>query len=535
MVMHVRRPRLALVPFVLAACTSTPPAGDDEASGDSSSDSSSDGASETGSDDATSDSETGEGETLAATLTHHFGEVALAAFEEDADSCVIWTLDNDEALYVQAVTLANLGYWHHSNWFAVPEDTYPGPDGYFKCADRGFTELGAAVAGIVLTAQSTQSFVETQRTSDGAVIKIPPRHAIVSTIHLLNTGPAPIATDLWMTLDLLHPKLVDAVLAPFQLTYFDLDIPAGSEARYTGKCDDFGAQFESLAGKPVDIALHYVLPHYHYLGNYFDLSIVGGELDGQSVFQHQGFNGEANGRAFDPPLQLTGATGLHFTCGYDNWLDHDVGWGNADGEMCVMLGLVDSAIMMDMRTESGTVATGQTPEGVVEFEGPCDTLAFLKNPAQTMPSPEEIAAPLYVPPTQPGDEGQPSVPVCVDHDPSVQPDIAPTLSNIYDMVFNQSCAFNSCHGGGAAAGGLDLHATDLHAALLGHDTQANPGMALVEPGDPDNSWLYQIMSQCAPMGASGVVGHMPRNAPVLLDDRAVALVREWIAAGALDD
>ena len=110
-------------------------------SGDGSSgDSSSEGASETGSDDATSNSETGEGETLAATLTHHFGEVALAAFEEDADSCVIWTLDNDEALYVQAVTLANLGYWHHSNWFAVPEDTYPGPDGYFKCADRGFTE-----------------------------------------------------------------------------------------------------------------------------------------------------------------------------------------------------------------------------------------------------------------------------------------------------------------------------------------------------------------------------------------------------------
>jgi hypothetical protein len=30
-----------------------------------------------------------------------------------------------------------------------------------------------------------------------------------------------------------------------------------------------------------------------------------------------------------------------------------------------------------------------------------------------------------------------------------------------------------------------------------------------------------------------VAAHMPRNAPVLLDDRTVALVREWIAAGAL--
>jgi len=37
------------------------------------------------------------------------------------------------------------------------------------------------------------------------------------------------------------------------------------------------------------------------------------------------------------------------------------------------------------------------------------------------------------------------------------------------------------------------------------------------------------------MGESGVVTHMPRNSPVLLDDRSIALVREWIAAGALND
>jgi hypothetical protein len=60
-------------------------------------------------------------------------------------------------------------------------------------------------------------------------------------------------------------------------------------------------------------------------------------------------------------------------------------------------------------------------------------------------------------------------------------------------------------------------------------------MALVEPGDPDNSWLYQILSECEPMGQNGVVTHMPRNSPVLLDDRSIALVREWIAAGALND
>ena len=487
---------------------------------------------ETATDDSTS--ETGE-EPLTASFTHRFGTYALGPFQEDADACVAWTLDNDEPLYVQAVTLSNLGYWHHSNWFVVPEGTYPGPDGYFNCADRGFSELGAAVAGTVLFAQSTQSFVEEQRTGAGAVIKVPAHHTVVSSVHLLNIGPAPVETDLFMTFDIIHPKDVTTVLTPFRLTYEDLDIPANSESHFTGKCDDFGQDYVDATGHALDLKLHYVLPHYHYLGNFFDLRMVGGPQDGQSVFAHSGFTGEALGGVFDPPLDFTGAQGLRFTCGYDNWLDVNVGWGNGDGEMCVMLGLAESEVLMDMTVSGGTVATGQTPEGILEFEGNCGVLAVPKNTAQTPPTAAEIAAPLYVPPIKPEDQDIPPVPACTDHDPSVAPDIAPTLSNVFGVVFNQSCAFNSCHGGGASAGGLDLHATDLHAELLGHATEANPGMALVEPGDPDNSWLYQILGQCSPMGESGVVTHMPRNSPVLLDDRSIALVREWIAAGALND
>ena len=41
------------------------------------------------------------------------------------------------------------------------------------------------------------------------------------------------------------------------------------------------------------------------------------------------------------------------------------------------------------------------------------------------------------------------------------------------------------------------------------------------------------MADCEPEGGSG--SHMPLNSPVLLDDRSIALVREWIAGGALDN
>ncbi|MFO7562232.1 MAG: hypothetical protein R6X02_06285 [Enhygromyxa sp.] len=471
----------------------------------------------------------GEGEPETAALTHAFGTITLAPFEE-TEPCVQWTLDNEAPLYVQAVTLSNLGYFHHSNWFVVPDNIYPGDDGFFKCSDRGFTELGAAAAGTVLFAQSTQSFVETQETGPGAIIKIPPHHKVIAGTHLLNVGPAEVDTELFMTLDLIHPRDVEIVLAPFRLSYIDLDIPANAESRFTGVCDDFAQRYEDASGFPLDVKLHYVLPHFHYLGNYFDLTLTGGPLDGESVYELEGFNGEANGGMFDPPLDLSGVEGLRFTCGYDNWRDVNVGWGIGDQEMCVMLGLAESQVMMDVSVTGATQAVGEE-DGIFMFEGPCGVLAVPKNPSQSMPTEDEKNGPLNVPDS--GDEGIPPVPECIDHDPSVMPELEPTLSNVSAAVFQASCTFNACHGQSGQAAGLNLQAPDLLTELLEHEVVGNPGGSLVEPGDPDNSWLYQVMSSCAPMSSGGgIASHMPRNAPILLDDRTIALVREWIADGA---
>ena len=385
----------------------------------------------------------------------------------------------------------------------------------------------------MLFAQSTQSFAEEQRTGAGAVIKVPARHKVVADLHMLNVGPAEVTSDLFMSLELIHPKQVEVVLTPFRLSYLDLDIPANSLSWFTGVCDDLGADYEAATGGPVDIKLHYVLPHYHYLGNYFDLTLLGGPMDGQSVFSLSGFDGEANGGTFDPPLDLSGITGIRYTCGYDNWRDVNVGWGIGDQEMCVMLGLAESGVLIDASVTGGTVAVG-TEDGVTKFEGPCGVLTVPKNPAQGPPTEAEREGPFEVP--ESGDEGIPPVPECVDHDPAVAPSLEPTLSNLYEAVFLPSCTFNACHGLSGQAAGLNLQAPDLHAELLGHEVLANPGMSLVEPGDPDSSWLYQIMSSCEPaLDGGGVAAHMPRNAPVLLSDEAVALVREWIAMGALDD
>ena len=515
--------------LILVGCKDSEPAPAPEAETDSTSTSST-GGSDVGSEEGTST--TGEPEQDRASVTHSFGVQSLGPRQE-TEPCIQWTLDNDQSIYIEAVTLSNDGGFHHSNWFLVPEELFPGEDGFFSCPDRGFTELEAAVQGTVLTAQSTQSRFERMELPPGVVVKAPPRHKVIAGGHLLNLADADYDTELRMTLDIVHPREVEIVAAPFRLTYYDLDIPAFTEARFTSTCNLAGA-YENAAGKPIDLQLYYVLPHYHYLGNYFDLTVVGGPRDGESVFRLDGFNAGANGQGYPQPVDLTDAEGFSFTCGYDNWTDKQIGWGIGDQEMCVMLGLADSAVLMD-----GTAGNNQvvgTEGDILLNESSCGVLGLQKNPAQGLPTESELAAPLYVPPSDPGDAGLPPVDECADVPGDAAPGTDATLSKLRDTLFVSTCQFSACHDGGNPAAGLDFGAADLHAELMGHAVQANTNLPLVAPGNPEESWLYRVVSECRPTdGSGGVVSHMPLNSPKLADPGLVAALREWIEAGAKDD
>jgi hypothetical protein len=466
-------------------------------------------------------------------ITHAFGSLQLGAFEDDATTCVSWTLHNEEALYASAVTLSNEGSFHHSNWFVVPETDYGGIDGYWPCEERGYTEVDAAQKGTVLFAQSTQTYVEEQRLSEGAVVKIPPHSRVVAGVHTLNLAPREEESGLWLTLELLHPKDVAAVVTPLSIQYKDLEIPPQAESRFTADCD-LSLPYGVVTFEPLSLRVHYILPHYHYLGNYFDVTVKGGLLDGQSIYSLEGFTGEANGKTFDPPLDLPGATGLEMTCGYDNWRSEPVYWGNGEGEMCVMLALVETKAVIGASVEFGTLAVDNI-DGVTHYEGACLGIAVPKTAGQDPPTEEEKAAPLYLPPVQPGDEDIPPVPECRDADEDAPGETPRTLSSIAETIFTPACTFSACHGSSAAAG-LDLTSTNLRSKLMNFESLVDPGMPLVKPGDPERSWLYKLLSECEPTRENGsVASHMPLNAPILLDDGLVAKVRAWIEAGAPDN
>ncbi len=114
---------------------------------------------------------------------------------------------------------------------------------------------------------------------------------------------------------------------------------------------------------------------------------------------------------------------------------------------------------------------------------------------------------------------------CLDSNDVGEPD---TFSTVYDEVLMPSCAFSSCHGGGA--GDLDLSTEDLaFDSLVDVESGVAEGWIRVLPGSADDSYLVAKME-----GADGSSGDtMPPGS--VLDPEITHRVRDWIDEGAARD
>jgi hypothetical protein len=68
-----------------------------------------------------------------------------------------------------------------------------------------------------------------------------------------------------------------------------------------------------------------------------------------------------------------------------------------------------------------------------------------------------------------------------------------------------------------------------HKTIVGQPSTGVPGRVRVAPGDPEASYLFEKISRDRPTKGK----RMPPNQP--LDPERIALVRAWIALGAMDD
>ena len=106
-----------------------------------------------------------------------------------------------------------------------------------------------------------------------------------------------------------------------------------------------------------------------------------------------------------------------------------------------------------------------------------------------------------------------------------------TYHEIQDYIFDKSCASSACHAAPANAGNLNLTYGLSYRDLVGRVPQnpaaAATGMKLIDPGNPENSFL--LTKLIAPTPEQGV--RMPFNAGTLHTGKIEA-IRTWIAAGA---
>lgn len=337
------------------------------------------------------------GDDFVVKLTHTYDALSLGTDPEEreiSNVCQTWILDNDEPLYVTKVRQVNDGGWHHSNWFFVPEWAYePDPevegsdatvDGTWKCSDRGFREYLAAAAGGVFFAQSTQALDESQVFPEGAVLEIPPRSAIVGSVHLLNISAAPMESALTMEVDTVPADQAEIRLTPFSFSNTALDIPPGpdpnngqyQESRFSMTCD-LAETFQNSLGTAPDYKVYYVLAHYHEWGNYFNLSFTHEDGSRNTILELVNRVGEPIGRTIDPPMSNDGAPALTVDCGYINTEDYTLQYGLGGQEMCVFLAYTDSGLKVGSSAAENH-PMGQDENGVLLNETDCGPITAFK-------------------------------------------------------------------------------------------------------------------------------------------------------------
>ena len=104
-----------------------------------------------------------------------------------------------------------------------------------------------------------------------------------------------------------------------------------------------------------------------------------------------------------------------------------------------------------------------------------------------------------------------------------------TFAEVETEILGLSCAFSSCHGASAGAGGLVLTGEGDLDRLVNVASTVLAEETLVIPGDSENSYLVKKV-----MGAEGIDGDIMAPGTGVSPEQ-LELLRSWIDEGALDN
>ena len=114
------------------------------------------------------------------------------------------------------------------------------------------------------------------------------------------------------------------------------------------------------------------------------------------------------------------------------------------------------------------------------------------------------------------------------------PNLTPTFSSIQQEILQSTdeagrTACVQCHTGRIPNLALNFTSgQDIYAQLVNVPSRQKPELMLVNPGNPDASYLIHKLE-----GGPGIVGvQMPRNGPPFLTAGQLQVIRRWIEIGA---
>ena len=116
---------------------------------------------------------------------------------------------------------------------------------------------------------------------------------------------------------------------------------------------------------------------------------------------------------------------------------------------------------------------------------------------------------------------------------SPDPQAPVTLSADVQPILSVSCALSDCHVGPNAVLGQDLSAGRTFSSIVGVPSIEAPNLLRVQPFLPDSSYLVHKIE-----GTQALVGGSGDRMPLIggaLTEAEIAVIRAWIAAGALDN
>ena len=105
-----------------------------------------------------------------------------------------------------------------------------------------------------------------------------------------------------------------------------------------------------------------------------------------------------------------------------------------------------------------------------------------------------------------------------------------TLSSIQTNIFTPTCGTGPCHDSDSPARSLDLSSGASFASLVNVASMDNPDLLLVNPTNPDSSYLIWKLE-----GNPGISGEQMPRSGAALSTTQIDVIRMWITDGALDN